>query len=297
VATTKEIMSWLITGGLGQLALCLADYLTKKDQTFISLGRRELDVSTTDSISRIVELTPKIIVNCAAYTAVDKAESEPDSALAINSLGVRNVAKAAKELEIPLIHISTDYVFSGESSTPWLIDSHTQPRTTYGKTKLLGEREIGNIYPERTFILRTAWLYSRYGKNFAKSILRSAAVGGNVLKVVNDQIGQPTSALELADRIFCLSKSQAIPGVYHVTNCGEASWYDFACEIFSLTGNDPSRIVPISSSEYKSVANRPKYSVLDNSAWVNQGLPRMSPWKEALSNEMPKMNQQIELEK
>jgi len=296
VASSKEVMSWLITGGSGQLALCLTDSLTREGQAFTSLSKRELDISTTDSVSKIVGQSPRIIVNCAAYTAVDKAESKPDSAQTVNTLGAKNVAIAAKELGVPLIHISTDYVFSGESSIPWQINSPTQPRTTYGKTKLSGEREINNIYPEGTFILRTAWLYSRYGTNFAKSILRKAITSGDALKVVNDQIGQPTLASELADQIFYLSKSQANPGTYHVTNGGEASWYEFAREIFLLSGHDPSRVNPISSSEYESVAHRPKYSVLDNSVWDSKGLPRMSDWEDALNRAIPEIRDQVERE-
>lgn len=289
-------MTWLITGGSGQLALSLRESLTIEDQAFTSLSRQELDISNGNSISQIVELAPEIIVNCAAYTVVDKAEEEPELALATNSLGPRNVALAAKRLGIPLIHISTDYVFSGEHSIPWSINSPTEPSTIYGKTKLAGERQINEIYPEGSFILRTAWLYSCYGTNFAKTILRKAMVDKGILNVVADQKGQPTSTKELANKIVYLSKSKASPGIYHLTNSGEASWYEFAREILNLNGFDSSRIKPILSDEYRSAANRPKYSVLDNSAWIIQGLPRMAHWQDALKKVNPEIRDQVERE-
>ena len=289
-------MNWLITGGSGQLALCLAESLKRVGESYLTLSRKELDISSSNSIPKIEDLVPGIIVNCAAYTSVDKAESEPDLAFATNSLGSKNVALAARNLKIPLIHISTDYVFSGEGSVPWTINSPTQPSTIYGKSKLAGEQEINAVYPEGSFILRTAWLYSASGTNFAKSILRKAIEGVTELKVVSDQIGQPTSAKELADQIVDLSKTNATPGTFHVTNSGQASWYEFAREIFTLNGFDPNRIISIPSDDYKSLAQRPKFSVLDGSSWNNLALPRMSHWKTALGKVIPKIREQVERE-
>lgn len=296
MAATQEIMTWLITGGSGQLARCLADLLEKENQAFRLMSKRDLDVSSNEAASKIIREAPSLIVNCAAYTFVDKAEIESDLANATNVKGARNVAAAAKDLKVPLIHISTDYVFSGESNTPWSANSPTKPVTEYGKSKLAGENEIFDLYAENSFILRTAWLYSSYGSNFAKSILRKMMTENKELKVVSDQFGQPTSAHELSEKILELAKTFPAPGTYHVTNSGQASWFEFAQEIVSLAGHDPIRISPISSIQYDSLAQRPKYSVLDNSAWINQGLPKMSPWKEALRSLMPKLKTRVERE-
>ena len=296
VATTKKFMTWLITGGSGQLARCLKVTLDRESENSIFLSRRELDISKEDSISAILELQPSVIINCAAYTAVDRAESEPAIAFAINTNGASNVARAAKALAVPIVHISTDYVFSGEGTTPWKTDSLTEPTSIYGRTKLSGEKQIQEIYPEQSFVLRTAWLYSEHGANFAKSILRKCLNGNEPIKVVDDQIGQPTSASELADKILCLVKAQAIPGIYHVTNKGEASWFQFAYELILQSGYDPSRVTPIKSVDYPTLARRPAYSVLDNSKWDNLGLPVMSSWEVALKKSIPEIVERVESE-
>jgi len=228
-------MSWLITGGSGQLSISIAQALEESGTSFVSLSHKELDVSIESSINQILSEKPSLIVNCAAYTAVDKAELEPNAAFSVNATGAANVALAAKELEVPLIHISTDYVFSGESQLPWRVTAATFPSTQYGASKLAGEKLIQEIHPEGSWILRTAWLYGPYGKNFAKTMIRKAITESGEVRVVDDQIGQPTSTFDLTNRIVEIGKRDIPPGVYHATNSGQTSWFEFTREIFRLS--------------------------------------------------------------
>jgi len=280
-------MTWLIIGGTGQLGIALSLLLGSRGELFKSWGSTDLNITSGPSVlSAITSLRPTVIVNCAAWTDVDGAERHPDDAFQVNAIGAENVALAAKACGANLIHISTDYVFSGDSESPWRVSDIRNPKSAYGRSKLAGEEKVLTSYSEGTLLLRTAWLYSPWKKNFVKSVLRMAAQDSEQIKMVNDQIGQPTSAIDLANRILALIDSSIKNGVFHATNSGQASWFDFAKEILELHGADVNRLIPTPSLEFNRLANRPRFSVLDHENWTIHGLQPMQDWKLALRNTM-----------
>ena len=295
MAAFKE-MKWAITGGSGQLSRSLVDLLDKEGVPYIAWSHKDLDVADDSSISVIKETSPDLLINCAAWTNVDAAEEFPEKATRVNQVGPRNMARAAKELEIPLINISTDYVFSGQSRQPWSTDSKTEPMSTYGLSKLLGEKEINKNMDGNFYILRTAWLYGPYGRNFSKTILKKALTSKDSINVVNDQIGQPTTTKSLAEQIFKVAQQNIPSGTYHATNTGQASWWDFAREIFELAGEDVERVRSSTSEDFPSNVKRPKYSVLDKSAWSKVGMETMPEWRRALKEVFPEIRKAVERE-
>jgi dTDP-4-dehydrorhamnose reductase len=228
-----------------------------------------------------------VIINCAAWTDVDGAETNELEASRVNGYGAENLALAAKNCGAKLIHVSTDYVFSGEGKTPWQVDDRINPQSVYGRTKADGEERALRTYPEHSTIVRTAWLYSPWGKNFAKTMTRLAINGDGVVRVVSDQIGQPTSAMDLAKQLVDFGLSNSPAGTYHGTNSGQGTWFEFAQEIFNLAGADTNRVVPVSSSEYPRPAKRPSYSVLSHDAWTMTTVQPMRDWRIALEEAMP----------
>jgi dTDP-4-dehydrorhamnose reductase len=186
-----------------------------------------------------------------------------------------------------LIHVSTDYVFSGDSNSPWQISDMTNPQTAYGRTKADGERRLLAACSENSSIVRTAWLYSPWGKNFAKTMTELAINGDGEVRIVNDQMGQPTSATDLAKQLVDLGLSNSPEGIYHGTNSGQSTWLDFGKEIFQLLGANMNRVVGVSSSEYPRAAKRPTYSVLSHDAWNKTSLEPMRDWRLALAEAMP----------
>jgi dTDP-4-dehydrorhamnose reductase len=281
-------MTWLITGGSGQLGIAVSQELRKGGVLCHALGSQDLDITQFPIVLDLIShLSPKVIVNCAAWTDVDGAEANEVQASKVNSDGAENIAIAAKNCGAKLIHLSTDYVFSGESNTPWQTHDEVNPQTAYGRTKAEGERRVLNTYSENSSIIRTAWLYSQVGSNFAKSMVRLALSSDNKINVVNDQIGQPTSAIDLAKQVVTLGISNSPPGVYHGTNSGQSTWFDFAHEIFELTGADVNRVIPVSSSEYSSPAKRPSFSVLSHEAWSKTAIKPMRDWRIALEEVIP----------
>ena len=281
-------MTWLITGGSGQLGIAVSHELGERGILFESWGSQDLDTTQGPIVRDIIaKLSPKAIINCAAWTDVDGAEGSELSASRVNSYGAENVALAAKETGAKLIHISTDYVFSGQSESPWEVDDEINPQSAYGRTKAEGERRVQAGYPERTSIVRTAWLYSPWGRNFAKTMTKLAIKGSGEVRVVDDQVGQPTSAMDLARQLVELGLSASPAGVYHGTNSGQATWFEFAREIFKLAGADVVRVIPVSSSEYPRPAKRPAYSVLSHESWVKTSVKPMRDWRIALAEAMP----------
>ena len=287
---------WAITGGSGQLGRSLSDLLELSGKSFVSLSQKELDVTNSKSIDTLISVNPDVIINCAAWTDVDLAETSFDQAKLVNEGGVINVAKAAKFLDIPLIHISTDYVFSGTGARPWKPYDETNPISQYGNSKALGERALWSTYRDGSVILRTAWLYGPYGKNFAKTMVRKAITSTETVRVVEDQIGQPSSTEDLAKQILKVSEAGITNCILHATNSGETSWYEFARELFILCGVPDIRLKPIPSSEFATPAKRPKYSVLDNSNWAEFGLTPMRSWREALGAVFPSIKSAVERE-
>ncbi len=265
-------MKILVTGKNGQVAQAMLEQASDNIK-IVALGRPELDITNKSSIAKAV-LThkPDIIVNAAAYTAVDKAESEVELAFKINRDGARNVAEVAKDNNLPIIHLSTDYVFNGQKEEGYKEDDAPGPLNVYGLSKLEGEWAVKEANPDHV-ILRTAWVYSRYGNNFVKTMLKLAGTRDEI-SVVCDQWGTPTSADFIADNIIELCKQikekkplENWRGVFHLVPNGKTNWADFAQKIFSLAKNNH-QIVPvlhmISSCEYPIIAKRPKFSIMKN---------------------------------
>lgn len=261
----------LVTGASGQLGAEL-QYLSKNEPalckgfSFIFADRKILDISNKHAIQSLcTKKTVTHIINCAAYTAVDKAESEPEQADLINHLGVKKLAEIAKAHNISLIHISTDYVFDGTSHKPYVETEITSPKSVYGKTKLLGEQALQKINPSNSIIIRTSWVYSSFGNNFVKTMLRLGSERDEI-NVVADQIGSPTYARDLAKAILQIipqiTHGNTAVEIYHYSNQGVCSWYDFAQTIFEISNID-CKVNAIPSSSYPTPAMRPFYSVLN----------------------------------
>jgi dTDP-4-dehydrorhamnose reductase len=281
-------MTWLITGGSGQLGIAVSQELGERGILFTALGSEDLDITQGPTVRNFVsQLSPTLIINCAAWTDVDGAESNEPQASRVNADGAENIALAAKQCGAKLIHVSTDYVFSGESQTPWQVADEINPQSAYGRTKALGEIRVLASHPENSFVVRTAWLYSPWGKNFAKTMTKLALKGEGEVSVVNYQVGQPTSASDLAKQLVELGLSTSPAGIYHGTNSGQATWFEFAQEIFKLAGADVGRVAPVSSSEYPRPAKRPSYSVLSHDAWATTAVKPLRDWRIALADVMP----------
>lgn len=272
----------LVTGGKGQLASCLKD-ITKKTEghNFIYIDVDELDITKRNNIEDYFKKHEiAYCINCAAYTAVDKAESEEAIAKTINVIGAKNLALACKNNGATLIHISTDFVFDGKQTKPYTEEDKEEPLGVYGKTKLLGENEITTSLKEH-FIIRTSWLYSEHGNNFLKTMLRLGKEK-NKLNVVADQIGTPTYAKDLAQVIMTIIKTgNTSYGTYHYSNEGVASWYDFARAIFEQV-NFEVKVTSVKTELYKTAAERPKYSVMDKSKIKNQLTLIIPDWRDSL---------------
>ena len=253
----------LVTGANGQLGKSIKRISSNfKELKFVFTDVDELDITNSKEVNtHFASNKIEYCINCAAYTAVDKAEEEFDKAFLINATAVKNLAEACKTSGTVLIHVSTDFVFDGTKSTPYTEEDTPNPISVYGKSKLQGEEYVQEIC-ERHFIVRTSWLYSEYGNNFVKTMLRLAETRKQI-SVVNDQIGSPTYAGDLAEFILKIISSESTAyGLYHYSNLGEISWYDFAVEIFRQHKKDV-LVVPISTSVYPTAAKRPKYSILD----------------------------------
>jgi dTDP-4-dehydrorhamnose reductase len=248
----------------------------------------EMDIVNKELVnSGIKELQPQYLINCAAYTAVDKAETDKELAYAINSHAVQNLAFACSENNVKFIHISTDYVFDGEASEPYTENSPTNPSNIYGISKLQGEKEAINGNKD-VIIIRTAWVYSVHGNNFVKTMLRLMRTKPEI-NIVADQYGSPTYAHDLANVIMeIISKGKWVPGVYHFTNEGIITWFDFASEIKNLS-NLSCIIHPINTAQYPTPAKRPKYSVLDKTKIQQTFSIKLKNWKESLKNCLNKM--------
>jgi dTDP-4-dehydrorhamnose reductase len=290
-------MSWLITGGSGQLGIAVSQEMDKLGIAFDTWSSKDLDITQRSAVNEAIEkLSPKVIINCAAWTDVDGAENHEVEASRVNSDGPENLALAAKLANSKLVQVSTDYVFSGESQSPWQTEDEINPQSAYGRTKAQGEVRVLASYPENSFVVRTAWLYSPWGKNFAKTITKLAIQSGGEVKVVNDQVGQPTSALDLANQLVQLGQSASPTGIYHGTNSGQATWFEFAQEIFKTAGADVDRVIPVSSNEYPRPAKRPSYSVLSHDAWAKTSVKPLRDWRIALADAMPAIISAVEAE-
>jgi dTDP-4-dehydrorhamnose reductase len=291
-------MRWLILGANGQLGQALQEELFSRDIEFITQSHSQLDITNKEeTISTLKLIRPDVVVNAAAWTNVNLAETEERLAFSVNALAPAMIASQSQPVGFKFIHISTDYVFSGNVQTPWQEDQTTCPATAYGRSKAEGERLIAKSNPANSYIVRTAWLYSRFQNNFAKTMIRIALGESKRVEVINDQLGQPTYAVDLAANITKLIELNADPGIYHGTNAGQTTWYQFARELFSLAGADPERVIPVWSDQYPQTTQRPAYSVLGHERWSNGGMKPMRHWKDALADAFPAILSQVKLER
>ncbi len=279
----------MVTGAGGMTGGEVSERAERAGWTVFPYSRAKLDITDMAAAEAVVRACrPDAIINCAAYTAVDRAESEPELAAAVNIDGTRNIARSAAGAGAAVIHLSTDYVFGGNATVPCPPDASTAPLGVYGKTKLAGENAVREHSP-RHFIIRTSWVFNHRGANFVKTILRLAAERDE-LRVVNDQIGRPTSAADLADALLVVADSvtqhSAMQGTYHFANSGETSWFDFARAILDelSTRGESSlpRLVAIKTSDYPTAARRPGYSVLDTESFTARFGVVPRPWRDAL---------------
>jgi dTDP-4-dehydrorhamnose reductase len=240
----------------------------------------DFDIVGADCAGEVAALAPDWVVHAAAATDVDGCERDPAMAMAVNGTGTRNVAEGCRRAGAGLVYVSTDFVFDGQKSCPYVETDAPAPLSAYGRSKLEGERAVQAIV-QRWVIVRTAWLFGAHGRNFVKAILGKAAAGEH-LRVVNDQVGSPTYAGDLADAIVRLLAREFV-GMFHLTNGGFCSWYDFTREILRQAGYAAIGVAPISSDELNRPARRPAYSVLANAAWKRAGMPPLRPWAQALT--------------
>jgi dTDP-4-dehydrorhamnose reductase len=290
-------MRILVTGKNGQLGGSIHKLVntdTKIDNNqqhsndFIFVGREELDLSSESNISHYFDNNDKfdIIINCAAYTQVDKAEQEVELANQINHLAVKQLASIANEQQAKLIHVSTDYVFDGESDKPYTEINKTNPINVYGKTKLAGEKAMQAVMPMNAIIIRTSWVYSEYGNNFVKTMLRLGKER-NELSVVSDQIGSPTYATDLANAILEIKKNKGFreedqaTQIYHYSNEGGISWYEFAKEIFKIAKID-CKVNPITTQQYPTPAKRPRHTLMNKDKISETFSMNIPYWKDNL---------------
>jgi len=279
-------MRYLVTGAGGMLGHELLRGLAGRDVTAAS--RADLDITDAGAVRDAVR-GQDVVINAAAYTDVDGAEQDEAAAFAVNGVGPGLLATACRSVGATLVHLSTDYVFDGTSREPYAEDSERSPVSSYGRSKAEGELRVLEGNGDRTYLVRTAWLYGSRGPNFASTMLRLSRERDTV-SVVTDQTGQPTSSADLARRILLLLDDGAPFGIYHGTNSGSATWFEFAQKIFDTAGLDPARVTPVTSDAFPRPAPRPLYSVLGHQAWEGVGIAPMRDWRMALRDWMTDMS-------
>ena len=280
---------WLVTGAGGMLGTDLVAALTADGEPVAAMDRSGLDVTDAAAVNdAIARCRPDVVVNCAAWTAVDDAEASEEQALAVNADGPANLAAACAGVGARLVQISTDYVFAGDAGRPYAEDDVPAPRTAYGRTKLAGERAVLGRLPGSGYVVRTAWLYGAHGPSFVRTMIKLEGQR-QTIDVVDDQHGQPTWTVHVARQIVALVHSTAAPGIYHATSGGQTTWFGLAREIFSLLGADPARVRPIPSSALSRPAPRPAYSVLGHGAWAGPGVRPIGEWRTALRRAFPEL--------
>jgi dTDP-4-dehydrorhamnose reductase len=273
-------MKVVVTGAAGQLGQDVLLELARKNHQAFGTDREKLDITNEVDVNAFInEVKPDVILHCAAYTNVDAAEENEEVAYQINAAGTEYLAKAAKQNGAKMLYISTDYVFDGTATEPYEVDEPTKPLGAYGRTKLAGEKLLQKHLAE-FFIVRTAWVFGIYGNNFVKTMIRLGKERGEV-GVVHDQVGSPTYTVDLAKFMVELMETEKY-GIYHATNSGICSWYEFAVEIFKQSDMKVT-VNPLTSDQFPRPAARPKYSVLSKKMIVQQGLSPLRDWKEALA--------------
>lgn len=275
---------WLVTGAGGMLAHDLLPRLTDAGHVVTATDRPELDITDAQACAAAVD-EHDVVVNLAAWTAVDDAEIHEAEAFAINAIGAANLAAACARTSARLVQVSTDYVFAGTATSPYAVDAPIAPRSAYGRTKAAGEWAVLAHCPS-ALVVRTAWLYGAGGPNFAATMLRLASERDR-LAVVDDQLGQPTWTVDLADALVRLVEAEAPGGIWHGTGGGETTWFGFARAIFEEAGLDPQRIMPTTTGTFPRPAPRPAYSVLAHDRWADAGLDPLPDWRDALRRAAP----------
>jgi dTDP-4-dehydrorhamnose reductase len=262
----------LVTGAAGQLGTDVVDHLSAAGDEVTAVDRAQLDIAVGEDVDRLVaEVRPDVVINCAAFTAVDRCESEVELAHAVNEHGVRSLAQACGRVGAHLVHLSTDYVFDGRLDRPYREDDATNPQSVYGRSKLAGERAASEVLGDAATIVRTSWVCGEHGNNMVKLVRRLAATG-NPMSFVDDQRGCPTFTADLAPGLRSLALDRS-GGIFHLTNAGPVSWFEFVREILTVSGHDPEMVTPISTSELDPPrpAPRPANSVLANARWIAEG--------------------------
>lgn len=281
-------MKLLVTGVKGQLGYDVVKELNKRGHEAIGVDVEEMDITRQDEVDRVIsEVSPDAVIHCAAYTAVDKAEDEPEICQRVNRDGTENIAKACKKLDCKMLYISTDYVFSGEGKTPWEPEAEKGPLSVYGRTKYEGELAV-KAHLSKYFIVRITWAFGKNGNNFVDTMLRLGRERGKV-SVVNDQIGSPTYTKDLAILLADMIETEKY-GEYHGTNEGFCSCFEFAKEIFKVAGVDV-EMTPITTEEFGAKANRPKNSRLSKEKLVKSGFNKLPGWQDALARYLQEMSE------
>ena len=272
-------MKVLVTGVKGQLGFDVVNELKARGHEAIGVDVQEMDITDARGVDKVVkEATPDAVIHCAAYTAVDAAEDNEEMCRRVNAEGTRNIANVCRDLDIKMIYISTDYVFGGQGERPWEPDDERDPRSVYGQTKYEGELAVQNTL-EKYFIVRIAWVFGVNGKNFVKTMLKLAETH-DTLRVVNDQFGSPTYTFDLAKLLVDMVETEKY-GVYHATNEGICTWYEFACAIFEKAGIKMT-VQPVTSAEYGAKATRPLNSRMSKEKLTENGFERLPTWQDAL---------------
>ena len=280
---------WLITGAAGMLGQDLLRVAGLSGEPVTGLSRAELDITDAAAVAAALDRwRPAVVVNCAAWTGVDAAETQEAAARRVNGHGAAVLAAGCAARAAALVQLSTDYVFAGDGQEPYAEDGVPAPRTAYGRTKLAGEQAVLGQPGLTGYVVRTAWLYGAHGANFAATMIRKERAGAEV-SVVDDQHGQPTWTMDVAGRIVALIQSAAPAGVYHATSSGATTWFGFAQEVFRLLGADPARVSPTGSADLARPAPRPGYSVLGHDRWQAAGLAPIGDWRQALRQALPSL--------
>lgn len=280
-------MRWLVTGSTGMLGADLVSLLRRRDLDLTAATRATVDLTDAEAVADLVS-GHDVVVNCAAWTDVDGAEEHEDDARRINATAPATLARACATTGAWLVQVSTDYVFDGSARTPYPEAAETHPRSAYGRTKAAGEQAVRTVLPERSLVIRTAWLYGAHGRCFPRTIARLAHERGQVA-VVTDQVGQPTWTRDVADLISRLVEAQAPPGTYHATSSGQCSWFDFARAVVAAAGLDPECVTATTSEAFPRPAPRPAYSVLGHDALVRLGLDPIGHWRERWTAAAPEV--------
>lgn len=282
-------MKVLVTGVKGQLGYDVVNELEKRGIEAVGVDIQEMDITDAASVDRVIrETAPDAVIHCAAYTAVDAAEENQEACRKVNADGPRNIARVCRELDIKMIYISTDYVFDGQGENIWEPEDERAPKSVYGQTKYEGELAVQELL-EKYFIVRIAWVFGINGKNFVKTMLKLAETH-DTIRVVNDQFGSPTYTYDLARLLVDMVQTEKY-GVYHATNEGFCSWYDFACAIFKEAGVEVN-VVPVTSAEYGAKANRPMNSRMSKEKLTENGFERLPSWEDALKRYIAELKQE-----